>query len=177
MKMLNIDGFITTLAKTDFHSSNELMHEKVLNPEGAEFKLEAYINFKYLYPNHCRRFIGHIIRDELAADLIECNRQNGDPTERLKSFYMGGEFWLTDMLFGKLKEKGIRVIPWRTLELRLSQCKANKEHRSLGNFLVMIVGSIWQAVVLCGVYYYIKFRKVNFVWKNSVNERVAEEKT
>ena len=171
--MLNIDGFFSNLAKTDFFTNSKPDHEKVLNPEGATFVFEAYTNLGLLYNNHCRRFIGHAIRNHLNQNLITHGSENGDVSKFLKQQYDKDSNWLQNEIVQLSKEKGSSLVPWGSIWLRLKQYKENKNNRDRVRLPIILLATIWQCAVLFGVHYYLRKGDLGLVWKNSRNVRLV----
>jgi len=174
--LLNIDGILTTIAKTDFFSSEELVHERVINPPGATFIFEAYRDIRLLYFNHCRRYIGHVIRNYLINEMKAVNARGIDPAACLKEKYAANPNWLQAEIMLTIKKEKSSLVPWNVLTLRINQFIANKKNRSFSKIPVIILATIWQGMVLLGVRYFLAKGDLSRVWKNSQNSRLVDKK-
>ncbi len=173
--LLNIDGILTTIAKTDCFSSKVLIHERVINPPGATFIFEAYRDIRLLYFNHCRRYIGHVIRDHLDTELTSMNDRGIDPMNSLKEKYASDPNWLQAEMMIKIKDEKSSLVPWSTLTLRINQFTVSGKSRSLRKIPIIILATIWQAMVLVGVKYFLSKGDLRRVWRNSQNTRLADK--
>lgn len=172
--MLNIDGFFTTLAKTDFFTHTELMHHRVINPEGATFVFEAYTNFRLLYNNHCRRFIGLAIWNHINKQLFQQGSEHGDVSEYLRERYEQDQNWLQSEIIRLSGEQGTSLVPWGAVTMRLRQYRVSKKEDRSVSFPVIVLATIWQFAVMLGVNYYLKKGDLGLVWKNSRNTRLVD---
>jgi len=174
--LLNIDGILTTIAKTDFFASQEFIHERVINPAGATFIFEAYRDIRLLYYNHCRRYVGHVIRDYLYNELRAISARGIDPATSLKERYATNPNWLQAEIMSTIKKQKSSLVPWDTLTLRITQFIGSKKNRSFRKIPFILLATIWQAVVLVGVKYFLAKGDLRRVWRNSQNARLVDTK-
>lgn len=174
--LLNIDGILTTIAKTDFFTSQEHNHERVINPAGATFVFEAYRDIRLLYFNHCRRYIGHVIRDYLDKELRAMSARGIDPATSLKERYATDPNWLQAEIMSTIKKEKSSLVPWHVLTMRINQFIASRKNRSLRKIPIILLATIWQAMVLVGVRHFLAKGDLRRVWRNSQNARLVDTK-
>ena len=174
--MLNIDGFISRLAQTSFLTSETLQFGRILAPVGATFLFEAYDRLGDLYLNHCRRYAGSVLHVFIFNDIRKSIKGSGmSVSTLLRERYLQDDGWAIKLCSCEMASVGIKSIPWRSMLLRWSQFMLQPLKKKLYRWPLVLLGTLWQAVVLLGTYYTLKKGAIVKVWKDTKNRRLIDD--
>jgi glycosyltransferase involved in cell wall biosynthesis len=176
--MLSIDGFINSLAKTSFLTSEEIQHNRILAPRKATFLFEAYDRLNELYPNHCRRYAGKVIHNIIFSDFsetLELSKFSQDASDILRDRYLSDHDWMIKLISNRIQSLGWGAFPWQTITLRWSQFKLQPLNKKVFRWPLVLIGTIWQGAVLIGSYRTLKKGEIFKIWKDTQNRRLIDE--